>query len=51
MNTIGNDVRIQCKKCGGKAVVHTGMVYTSDPPMFSVDCSHCGRYYIKCTEL
>ena len=43
--------KVKCKKCGGEAIVDTGTVLTSDPPMYNVDCPNCGRVYMFCSEV
>ena len=46
-----NFKKIRCKKCGAEAIVNTGIILTSDPPQYNVDCPNCGRTYMFCYEV
>ena len=43
--------KIRCPKCGAEAIVNTGIVLTSDPPQYNVDCPNCGRIYMFCSDV
>ena len=46
-----NFKKVRCKKCGAEAVANTGIILTSDPPQYNVDCPKCGRVYMFCFEV
>ena len=43
--------KVKCKKCGAEAIANTGIILTSDPPQYNVDCPNCGRIYMFCSEV
>ena len=53
INIINNkgEEEIICPKCGSKAIAHTDVVLTSNPPMYNVDCPKCGRIYMFCSDV
>lgn len=46
-----NFKKVKCKYCGAEAIANIGMVLTSDPPQYNVDCPNCGRIYMFCYEV
>lgn len=40
----------RCPKCNKEVEVDTSVVLTSNPPMYNLDCSLCGRQYIPCKD-
>lgn len=46
-----NFKKVKCKHCGAEAVANIGIVLTTYPPMYNVDCPNCGRVYMFCSEV
>ena len=43
--------KIRCPKCGLHAYVDKDIVYTSNPPLYSVHCPKCGDFYLNNCEV
>ena len=48
---LANFKKIKCERCGAEAIVNTGIILTSDPPQYNVDCPNCGRIYMFCDKV